>query len=410
MKFLVLGAALLLHGWFFFASPQRRVYDSTRYLTPAASLAEGRGFLDRDGAPEIERTPGYPLFLAPLVRACDDAIVAIQHLLVLGAAFGMFVYLRRRLDEWTAALAAMLFGIDAAVIVSTNVVMTEALFVVVLMIATMLVMTAIERGSVRWTIGAAIAVGALPLIRPIAMWLLVPLALVFLIRRRVVLAIVFAILAAMPPLAWVARNERVSGVRMLTSLGGVNMLYFRAAGALAMEELPGFVFSPTLEGEKRYADVFYRRVQRELVASVAYADALPAAQRSQVYGRRGAQIVMEHPIGYAKSALNGTLHLLFDPMRDFAWAFPHPLSVAIVVLLAISAIAIVVGTILGAFALRRRDPLLLAVALAGLAYFLLMSAGPEATFETVRFRVPLVPFTSLLAACALRRSFPARAV
>jgi hypothetical protein len=56
-----------------------RVDDSMTYTIGAQSLASRGEFLDGRGKPEVFRTPGYPLLLAPLMalHAPDVAIVAM---------------------------------------------------------------------------------------------------------------------------------------------------------------------------------------------------------------------------------------------------------------------------------------------------------------------------------------------
>src|SRR3954467_5973030 len=57
-----------------------RIDDSVTYTTGAQSLASRGEYLDADGEPEVFRTPGYPLVLAPFMalHASDAAIASMN--------------------------------------------------------------------------------------------------------------------------------------------------------------------------------------------------------------------------------------------------------------------------------------------------------------------------------------------
>src|SRR3954451_4281087 len=67
-----------------------RADDSITYTVGAQSLASRGEYLDMHGKPEVFRTPGYPLAIAPLLvlHASDAAMVAMN---IIFAALVVFV-------------------------------------------------------------------------------------------------------------------------------------------------------------------------------------------------------------------------------------------------------------------------------------------------------------------------------
>ena len=96
--------------------------------------------------------------------------------------------------------------------------------------------------------------GATALVRPIAILLGVPLAIAIVIGadRRWRIAAAAALLAAFAvlPAFWTARNARETGVATLSSLAGINLLHFRAAGTLAIRD-PGGIDANLLRRRER---------------------------------------------------------------------------------------------------------------------------------------------------------------
>ena len=51
--------------------------DSPTHLVPALNLHKSGAFLNKDGEPEVSRTPGYPMFLAALVSMVGKDVHAL---------------------------------------------------------------------------------------------------------------------------------------------------------------------------------------------------------------------------------------------------------------------------------------------------------------------------------------------
>lgn len=367
------------HAAWFFAFGWEDTPDTPQYFTAAHSLRDGRGFVDAGGAPETLRTPGYPLLVAAAALR-PSAIAIVQHALIVAVAVMTAWFLRDRPRAAIAALA--LIGFDTTLLWAATLLMTEALFVFVMQAGALALLTAMRRGSPAIAAAAGALIGFAPLVRPIAIFAALPLIAIAAIASRARTArvtLAFALPALLLPSFWILRNARATGVATISSVAGANLLAWRAAGTLAMNELPGFVAG---RGEAGYHQRFF------------------AIQRT-IRGDARA-IIAAHPGAFVRCAINGDLHLLFDPARQLPQSFAVPQRDLLLAVLFVLRMAMVGGAIAGIAALWRLDRAAAMLCGAMIAYFLALSAGPEANFLSIRFRAPIVPFEAIAAAFSVR--------
>ena len=370
--------------------------DSYTYLAPAANLLHGLGFTNRLGVIDTLRTPGYPLLLAAFGLHVVPVIV-FQHLLNAALAVAIYILVMRRLDSrFIAMSAAILFAIDVPTLHYANKILTETLFTAILFIVFALVVYARKLPL------AGLLTGALVLIRPVAILYFVVVMLCLAMRRvRLRTIAVYVALALLLPLGWQLRNLHHTGVFTISSIGGINLLTYRAAGALAIEDDGEFDsdLSDEMKGLRADADT---EIEERL--HIPDAEELPDAVRSKYYSAYAMRVLRQHPRGAVMLTIRGLLVNLFDSrweaMSIVSW-FPE--EVVRRGLDAFTAIVFVFAVI-GSVALWRRDRELAAMTIATIVYFLLISAGGEAES---RFRVPVMPQYLIAAACgieAVRRS------
>lgn len=218
----VLGAAALVAGvlamtpWMVGG-----LYDDGMYLVLAKSLATGEGYryLNVPGAPRATHfPPGYPAFLAVLWRLWPSfpANVALfkfanAALMALGAV-GTWVLARRalRLSPWLAAALAALVTISIPVLILASAVMSEMLFLALLVPAILVAGRLVDEGDWRAATWGGLLAGLVILVRSVGI-ALVPAVLIALATRRrwreagVYLSAV--VLLVGPWQAWVAAND-----------------------------------------------------------------------------------------------------------------------------------------------------------------------------------------------------------
>ncbi len=121
--------------------------DGVGYLQLADSLAF-RGEFARDGLPEIERTPGYPLFIALGARIGHPIGVTVALQAILGALSAVLVFkmtLRVTGSRLAASAAGLLFAVDPPSVIHGVNMFTETLFVFVLLVHLVILLRCIEQ-------------------------------------------------------------------------------------------------------------------------------------------------------------------------------------------------------------------------------------------------------------------------
>ena len=364
--------------------------DSFTYLAPARNLIRGLGFINANGVVETLRTPGYPLLLTAFGLRVLPVIV-FQHLLNVALAVAIYWFVMHRLgDRFVAVTAAILFAIDTPTLHYANKILTETIFTALLFIVFAFVVYARKLPL------AGVLTGVLVLIRPVAIAYFLAVALCLLLRRVPWRTIaIYVALALLLPLGWSLRNLHHTGVFTISSIGGINMLTYRSAGALAIEDDGDFEadLADEMQGLRDSAD---DEIQTRL--HIPDAEELPDAVRGKYYSGIAWRVLQQHPRAAAMLTLRGLLVNLFDSRwegLEIVSAFP-----AEVVHRSLDAYtaALFVFAAIGAAALWKRDRDAAAMILATTVYFLLISAGGEAES---RFRVPVIPQYVIAAACGL---------
>jgi|GEM_PF-1433413 len=391
-----------------------RVEDSVTYTTGAQSLASHGEYLDAQSKPEIFRTPGYPVVLAPFMALhASDALI-----LGLNMVFAVLVVIvtwrmARQLfgDDRVAGICALIVAVEPTMMLWSLKVMPETLFTLCLVL---FAYAAIREKP----IAAAVALCAAVYVKPIA-WplvLIVPLVAVwFQPRRALILFVTCAALLA----PWHIRNYVTAGYPGFSSLMD-RSIYISAGGSVAARQ-QGLPFA---------------EMRRRLIARDDARDGDPA--RFAEMRREGATRVASDPFGWAKTQAFGMFRTLFEPgaaeyARTFglytkggqaamvdggfaAFARAHPILIAVSIVWALVLLPLVLLPIVGAIRLRGRVPARSRLAFglfALIAAWLVVAGGGVPGYH--RFRVPAVPFLVLMGAfvytgrqCSLPSPPPAR--
>jgi hypothetical protein len=169
--------------------------DDAIYVVLAKALASGEGFrmINMPGAPHATHfPPGYPLVLAALWKlfpSFPDNIVVFKFLnaaFLAGTAIATYRFCRSRLElePLGAAIAAAVGTMSVVVLVITGVVLSEPLYMLLVIPTLLVAERAAEDGSLRTAAGAGALIGVLALVRSVGMFLLPAALVVLLVRRR----------------------------------------------------------------------------------------------------------------------------------------------------------------------------------------------------------------------------------
>ncbi|MDP8969513.1 MAG: glycosyltransferase family 39 protein, partial [Actinomycetota bacterium] len=266
--------------------------DVPEYLSLARDLRGG--YVDEaDPLFEIglKRTPAYPAFLALVLAASGGSVewATFVGILIAVGTVGLTFALARDLFGPPAGYgAALLIAIDPASVAWSNFLQPESLFTLLLTGAVVLWYRA-QRHGLPWQAAVAgLLVGVAILTRPVALYL--PLVLVAVgwliarvgVRQRIAVGLTFLIVSALPVAAWVTRNVAVTGVAFVSTVESLNMLYYRAAGAVAEEQ----GISVRQARQRLFAEVDGRRGPGENAAELA-------RRRTAL----GVQTLLDHPVG-----------------------------------------------------------------------------------------------------------------
>lgn len=392
----VFAITLFAHLTYEFLSDGDFFYpDSYTYLTPALSVLHGLGYTSDDG-PETVRTPGYPMFLLPLLamKAPASVIVGVNHLLDALLAALIYLLARRNGARRFAALgASLILAFDTITIHYANKILTETLSAVLVVAIFVIVM---HRRTMGWLLASGLLCGALVLVRPVAIayFGVVMLWLAWSGVRPLILA-AFVLSAVAMPFAWASRNAACTGVFTISPIGAINLMSYRAAAALAMED--GGNFHARLEKHQKELDAI---VARRVIAAegVEGPNDLSSADLAGYHMAVARPILLHHPRGVALMTVRGFAVNMFDTDWDaLAEVVDDELISEDVTRIAVHAWTWFVWmvTIPGLVMLWRRDRRQAALVAATIFYFLFMAAGGEAEG---RFRVPVIPMMALAAA------------
>ena len=191
------------------------VHDDGMYMILAKSLATGHGYryINLPGEPHATHfPPGYPLLLSLLWRIGPEfpanvVFFKMFNALCLGAAAaGLTVFARRRLDlsAPAACLTAIAGCASIPILVLSNLVMSETLFLALLVPLLLYAESCLgaDDTSPRQAVALAVLGGLLMLVRSHAIALVGAIGLVLLLRRRFRALAIYAVVAVLVALPW----------------------------------------------------------------------------------------------------------------------------------------------------------------------------------------------------------------
>jgi hypothetical protein len=367
-------------------------------------------------APDAQRTPVYPLFLAALrwPGLSPLGVVLAQSLLgAASAALTVRLSLRLAGSARAAAAAGIFVALDLPSIATANLLLTETLFTGLLVASAALWAATAQRGGAARAAGSGALLGLAILCRPVALALPLVwaawLALAGRARRARALA-ACGLACALVVAPWLARNQRLFGAPLLSTIGATNLHDYRAAAVHARVEGISLAASRAaldaqaaarFQGDPERDPVGFERFKGSLAQELLRAHP-GIALRNHVVGLAS---VFFHPM---RSTLDLQLGLvrsgssLFDggqaghaPLLERLRSRTSGVTLSLVAVQGIALAWLWTGVALACARLRRGPaaPALWLVALLVL-YHALLVGGPEGT---PRFRVPLVPFLALAA-------------
>jgi 4-amino-4-deoxy-L-arabinose transferase-like glycosyltransferase len=250
--------------------------DEHYYVSAAQALARG------EGHPGSVRPPGFPLFLAAVLKLTGGGLTALriaQIPLALLAMVIVFDLVDRRFGPRPALVSALLVAWSPDLVHYTHFLWSETLLAALLLLAVWALDRHDREPSLRWVVVAALALGAAALTREMAVFLL-PAAVVWLVLgqsgpRRRSAAVVLSLVTVACVVPWTLRNYRLHGRFVLIS---TNRWYPIAEGNLLAEGDPVLATERVRELRRRYLgnpDEISREAAARDIARQAIREAQP---------------------------------------------------------------------------------------------------------------------------------------
>jgi len=420
---LVCGVALVLRLILFFcfqpwlASTVEQsilIGDAPDYDRLAQCLAFQASFCG-----ETFRTPGYPLFVAfsyALFGVKAWAVLLLQVFVDIGAVFllariGTLVFSRR-----VGLIAAALYAIDPQAIHATQVLLSETVFVFLVIAGLYACLRARAGGRAGGFVAAGVCIALAALVRPVAQYHLLIVAVCVLLwqgrptlasaRNAAVLLLSFAVVAG----PWMARNAALYGAPKLSSIQGENLLFWQVTYARvaqtgqdpkAVEQV--FQAEVDKRGYRKGGNPFQNEAIAQKVAlgyiasnSAFYAQRL-ASGILHTFVNLNTASMAEH-LGFRPTLLPPSAMFASGSQAQLVATFLASKSVPEILIGAVTAL-LLGGAFLCALGgvgllLARRQYALLGLCAASIGYFAL-SGG---VIGLARFRQPAEPYYFLLAA------------
>ncbi len=231
-------------GWIAFRYPDRPILiDSEGYLRLAESLRTLGQFRATESL-ETVRTPGYPAFLAVLQAVSGQSIgfvVLVQFGLTLLTAVLIYLCAFRLGGAQPAIASVWIYALNPNSLFWAFTLLTETLFAFGLTLSLYLFLLAVGDSRLRWLLGSGLVLGLSTLVRPIGIYLipLWALASFLILRRRIPLrqaarsSLLLFVIAALPVVSWMARNQLRHGIFSLSTTTSVTITRFIAVNTLA---------------------------------------------------------------------------------------------------------------------------------------------------------------------------------
>ncbi len=407
--FLLTGTSVMTQG------------DTASYLEPGRNLIQHGAFVTL-GLPEIDRTPGFPLFALLTGTLFGNVLLTVVAQVIVSLASLLLV--RKITDRIFPNLnvgitGAWLYAFEPLSIVSTVRLMPETLFVFLILLVIERLLAYQKSGKLMPVAAAGLFLAAATFVRPVSYYLVYALAVGLALTARKQRGLwwkapAVLLLSTLPWLAaWQIRNYIETGYSGFSSIVEQNLYFFQSAEVTAeLERATLDVEQSKLGYPDGSAYIARHPEQRQWSQS----------QRLRFMRTEAMKILAQHPVLYLKTHIAGVFVVAFTPgaaeLLQLLDAYPppgsmphrivnegvaksalrvffvHPGVTILMALFEVFLLLIYVFAVRGFLSADRLTPAVLTIA--GVAmYFLLISGGAQAVG---RYRAPIMPLLCVLAA------------
>jgi 4-amino-4-deoxy-L-arabinose transferase-like glycosyltransferase len=306
---LIFQSLKLTLALFVFRQPANAfVPDSYGYEDLALNLLQ-RGRFDVPDEPMIGwvRTPGYPVFVAIIyatIGRIPGGVVLLQLILDALTAWLIWQIGRDSFSKPIGIVGAFIYALSPNATIGALYLLSDTLFTFLLIGALYVLHRYWIVRDERMLFLLGLVLGLLPLVRPIGLYLVLIWIIFFTLKqwrdsvarwyRHTFAASVFIVIFVG---LWIARNYALTGYTFFSTAEGFNLYCCFAPAALA-------------EDEHISVPEAYARLNASFRFQSLNKVSVPELFRAAEYAT---QIILQHPIGYAKVHLKGVFATLFEP-------------------------------------------------------------------------------------------------
>jgi len=202
--------------------------------------------VDHPEIPQTYRTPGYPAFLALIYSVFGEswpAAACVQIVISLVTIGLTYAVATRIWDEKVGLFAAVILALDPISFTYSMKIMAETLFTAFIILSALYGTRFLQSaGQPAWGLLSGICLAAATSVRPLSSYLIYPAVLGFLawglLQKRLSVELLIGILLLVLPSlvfigAWKARNQRLTGSSVYTSIEGFYSYFWQGAAVVA---------------------------------------------------------------------------------------------------------------------------------------------------------------------------------
>ena len=398
--------------------------DTASYLEPGRNLIL-HGQYANGGLPEIDRTPGYPLFTMLTGMAFNNVLLTVIAQIVVSMLSLLLVWrIAERVfpNRGAGITAVWLYALEPISILYTVRLMPETFFVLLLLTVVDRLLSFYQTGKLSTLALSGLLLAAATYVRPVSYYLVLPLAAALVVtapRNRGYRwkAPAILLVSVLPWLAaWQLRNKAETGYSGFSSIVEQNLYFYQSA------EVSAELAHISLAAEQKqlgYPD------EPSYLAVYPEQKNWSPTQRLHYMRGQSLQILGQHRLLYLKTHFAGVGVVAFTPcateLLQLLHLYPqdeqmpqrilnqgimsslaqvmrtHPGVTIIMGSFELILLLLYASAIFGIFRGRaKRVPLILLIGIA--LYFLLISGGAQAVG---RYRLPVMPEICILAAGGL---------
>ena len=186
--------------------------DSKHYLQGAEGIRTHLRYIYPTGIPINYFLPGYPLFLAALMSVSTNLyLVSFVQIILAGFSAVLLWHIGKTWSEKIGWIAALLFIFDPAGLFYSNVILSETLFIFLLLLFLWVLIKRID-GPTPQVILLGITFGLMVMVRPVAIALIPGVLLYFFLKKRWTMRAVYGSLMFLIGTGiivgpWIVRNK-----------------------------------------------------------------------------------------------------------------------------------------------------------------------------------------------------------